>query len=352
MEDKSIFNKTENKNSHKGICVQSEKKVILSGVQATGDLTLGNYIGAVKHWADMQDEYKCNYMIANSHALTVRRNPKELKENTLKVLAVYIAAGIDPDKSNIFIQSQVHEHAELAWVLNCYTYMGELSRMTQFKDKSAKHADNINAGLFTYPVLMAADILLYQADLVPTGEDQKQHVEIARDIAERFNKLYGKTFKIPAPMISTCGARIMGLQDPTSKMSKSSKNINDTIFLTDTDEDIMKKFKKAITDSEGIVKYDREKKPGVSNLIDIYSNLTGKNIPAIEKEFAGKGYGDFKEAVANSVIETLAPFKQKYNELINNPKYLEEIYIKGAKNAEKIAQKTLNDVYTKIGLVY
>lgn len=328
------------------------KKIILSGVQATGNLTLGNYIGAVKHWADMQNDYQCNYMIANSHALTVRRNPKELNENTLKVLAVYIAAGIDPVKSNIFIQSQVHQHAELAWVLNCYTYMGELSRMTQFKDKSAKHADNINAGLFTYPVLMAADILLYQTDLVPTGEDQKQHVEIARDIAERFNNLYGDTFKIPEPMISTCGARIMGLQDPTSKMSKSSENINDTIFLTDSDEDILKKFKKAVTDSEGIVKYDEKNKPGVSNLMEIYSILTGKNIEEIEKEFEGKGYGFFKESVANSVISTLKPFKEKYNQLMSNPKYLEEIYKDGAKRAEQIAQKTLKDVYNKIGLVY
>ena len=328
-----------------------DKKIILSGVQATGNLTLGNYIGAVKNWASMQEEYQCNYMIANSHALTVRRDPKELKQNTLKVLAVYIAAGIDPNKSNIFIQSQVAEHAELAWVLNCYTYMGELSRMTQFKDKSAKHTDNINAGLFTYPVLMAADILLYQADLVPTGEDQKQHVEIARDIAERFNKLYGQTFKIPTPMISKCGARIMGLQNPTNKMSKSNENVNDTIFLTDTDEDIMKKFKKAITDSEGIVKYDSLNKPGVSNLIDIYSNLTNKKIEEIEKEFEGKGYGIFKETVANSVIDSLKMFKQKYNELINNPQYLEEIYNEGAEKAKKIAQKTLRDVYEKIGLI-
>lgn len=328
------------------------KKIILSGVQATGNLTLGNYIGAVRNWADMQEEYQCNYMIANSHALTVRRDPQELRENTLKVLAVYIAAGIDPEKSNIFIQSQVHEHAELAWVLNCYTYMGELSRMTQFKDKSTKHADNINSGLFTYPVLMAADILLYQADLVPTGDDQKQHVEIARDIAERFNKLYGQTFKIPSPMISKSGARIMGLQDPTSKMSKSSENINDTIFLTDSDEVIMKKFKKAITDSEGIVKYDVQNKPGVSNLMEIYKILTNKSIEQIEKEFDGKGYGYFKETVANSVIETLRPFQAKYNELMSNKEYLEEIYENGAKKAEKIAQNTLKDVYQKIGLIY
>ena len=247
-----------------------KKKVILSGIQATGNLTLGNYIGALKNFAKLQDEYDCYYMIANLHALTVRRDPEELRTNTLKIIATYIAAGIDPDKSCIFIQSQVPEHSELTWVLNCYTYMGELNRMTQFKDKSAKHADNINSGLFTYPVLMASDILLYQPDLVPTGDDQKQHVEITRNIAERFNNLYGKTFEVPNPYIPKIGARIMGLQDPTSKMSKSTTNPNDSIFLIDTPEEITKKIKKAVTDSEGIVRYDVENKPGISNLMEIY----------------------------------------------------------------------------------
>ena len=236
------------------------KKTILSGIQATGNLTLGNYLGAINNWKKMQEEYDCNYMIADLHTLTIRNNPEKLRNNTLDLLALYIAAGIDPEKSNIFIQSHVSEHAELAWILNCYTYMGELSRMTQFKDKSAKHADNINSGLFTYPVLMAADILLYQADLVPVGEDQKQHVELTRNIAERFNKIYGDTFKIPEPYIHGVGARVMGLQDPTSKMSKSSTIPNDSIFLNDEPDVILKKFKKAVTDSENIVRFDKEGK--------------------------------------------------------------------------------------------
>ena len=327
------------------------KKVILSGIQATGDLTLGNYIGAMKNFVKMQDEYDCYYMIANLHALTVRRNPEELKQNALKVLASYIAAGIDPDKSTLFLQSQVHEHAELGWVLDCYTYMGELSRMTQFKDKSAKHADNINAGLFTYPSLMAGDILLYQADLVPTGEDQKQHVELTRDIAERFNNLYGDTFKIPEPYIPQIGARIMGLQDPKSKMSKSSTIPNDTILLIDTPEEIMKKLKKAVTDSEGIVRYDEENKPGISNLMEIYGIITNKTMDEIEKEFEGNGYGTFKTKVAETIIKELEPFHKKYDELMKNPQYLEEIYNKGAKKASEVASKTLKNVYEKIGII-
>ena len=252
------------------------KKVILSGVQSTGNLTLGNYLGAIKNWKKMQEDYECHYMIANLHTLTIRNDPEKLRSNTLNLLALYIAAGIDPEKSNIFIQSQVASHAELAWVLNCFTYMGELSRMTQFKDKSTKHADNINSGLFTYPVLMAADILLYQADLVPVGEDQKQHLEITRDIAERFNGIYGKTFKIPEAYIGENAARVMGLQDPTSKMSKSSVIPNDSIFLNDEPDEIMKKFKKAVTDSENIVRFDVKEKPGISNLISIYSAITRK----------------------------------------------------------------------------
>lgn len=327
------------------------KKVILSGIQATGDLTLGNYVGALKNFVKMQDEYECYYMIANLHALTVRRDPKILKQNTLKILASYIAAGIDPEKSTVFLQSQVPEHAELAWVLDCYTYMGELSRMTQFKDKSAKHADNINAGLFTYPALMAADILLYQADLVPVGEDQRQHLEITRDIAERFNKLYGKTFVIPDAYVRKSSARIMGLQDPESKMSKSATNLNDVIFLEDEPEVILKKFKKAVTDSENKVKFDPESKPGVSNLMQIYSAITNKTMEEIEKEFEGKGYGDFKMAVANSVIEKLKPIQDKYKEILNDKEYLEKVYTQGAENARKLASKTLEDVKNKIGIL-
>jgi len=328
-----------------------EKKIILSGIQATGDLHLGHYIGVLKNFVKMQEEYNCYYMIANLHALTVRRDPKELKQNALKLLASYIAAGIDPEKSTIFLQSQVHEHAELGWVLDCYTYMGELSRMTQFKDKSAKHAENINAGLFTYPSLMAGDILLYQADLVPTGEDQKQHIELTRDLAERFNKLYGDTFKVPNPYIQKVGARVMGLQDPKCKMSKSSTIPNDTILLIDSSETIMKKVKKAVTDSEGIVKYDEENKPGISNLMEIYGIITNKTMEEIEKEFDGAGYGTFKVAVAEAIIKELEPFHNKYNELMANPEYLEEIYNKGAEKASKIASKTLKDVYEKVGLI-
>ena len=328
-----------------------DKKIILSGIQATGKLTLGNYLGAINNWVHMQEEYNCYYMIANLHTLTVRNNPEELKENTLKILATYIAAGLYPEKNTLFIQSQVHEHAELGWILDCYTYMGELSRMTQFKDKSQKHADNINAGLFTYPALMAADILLYKADLVPVGEDQRQHLEITRDIALRFNKLYGDTFVIPEAYVRKESARIMGLQDPESKMSKSSTNPNDVIFIEDEPEVIIKKFKKAVTDSENRVKFDPESKPGVSNLMQIYSSIKGKTMSEIEEEFDGKGYGDFKTAVANSVVEKLKPIQEKYKELLNNREYLEEIYTKGAENARKLASKTLREVKDKIGII-
>ena len=316
-----------------------DKKVILSGIQSTGNLTLGNYLGEINNWKKMQEDYNCYYMIANLHTLTVRNDPETLRSNTLNLLALYLAAGINPEKSSIFIQSQVPSHAELSWVLNCYTYMGELSRMTQFKDKSAKHADNINSGLFTYPVLMAADILLYQADLVPVGEDQKQHVEITRDIAERFNKIYGETFKIPEPYILKTAARVMGLQNPNAKMSKSSTLENDSIFLTDEPDVILKKFKKSVTDSENIVRYDEENKPGISNLIEIYSAIMGITKEDIEKEFAGKGYGEFKTV------------QEKYKELKSNPDYLEKIYKEGAEKAYQVAHKTLEDVYKKIGLI-
>ena len=278
------------------------KKIILSGIQSTGKLTLGNYLGAINNWVQMQEEYDCYYMIANLHSLTIRNDPETLRNNTLKVLAMYVAAGLDPEKNTIFIQSQVKEHAELGWILDCYTYMGELSRMTQFKDKAAKHADNINAGLFTYPALMAADILLYQANLVPVGQDQQQHLEITRDIAERFNKLYGKTFTIPEGYYGKASAKIMGLQDPTAKMSKSATNPNDVILLEDEPDVIIKKFKKAVTDSENKVRFDPENKPGVSNLMQIYSSITGLKMEEIEKEFENSGYGDFKTKVAETAV--------------------------------------------------
>ena len=327
------------------------KKVILSGIQSTGRLTLGNYLGAINNWLKMQEEYDCYYMVANLHSLTVRNDPKTLKENTLKVLAMYIAAGLDPEKNTMFIQSQVKEHSELGWILDCYTYMGELSRMTQFKDKSAKHVDNINAGLFTYPALMAADILLYQADLVPVGQDQMQHLELTRDLAERFNKIYGETFKMPEGYVQKASSKIMGLQDPTSKMSKSATNLNDVIFLEDEPEIILKKFKKAVTDSENKVRFDMENKPGVSNLMQIYSSITGKTNEQIENEFEGIGYGEFKTKVAETVIKLLEPIQKKYKELLENPEYLEKIYTNGAERARKVAEKTLNNVKEKIGII-
>ena len=328
-----------------------EKKKVLSGVQSTGRLTLGNYFGAINNWVEMQEEYDCYYMIANLHSLTVRNNPETLRNNTKKIIALYLAAGLDPQKNTLFIQSQVKEHAELSWILNCYTYMGELSRMTQFKDKSEKHADNINAGLFTYPVLMAADILLYQADYVPVGVDQMQHLEITRDIAERFNKLYGKTFVIPEAYLGKVSSTIMGLQDPTAKMSKSATNLNDVIFLEDEPDLILKKFKKAVTDSENKVKYDPENKPGVSNLMQIYSSATGSTLKEIEKEFEDSGYGNFKAKVAEAVIAKLEPIQNKYNELLNNQGYLEEIYTRGAEKARELASKTLKDVKERIGIL-
>ena len=327
------------------------KKIILSGIQSTGNLTLGNYLGAINNWIKMQEDYECYYMIADLHTLTVRNNPEDLRKNIIRLLSLYIAFGLDPEKNTLFIQSQVAAHSKLAWVLDCYTYMGELSRMTQFKDKAAKHADNINAGLFTYPALMAADILLYQADLVPVGEDQKQHLEITRDLAERFNKLYGETFVVPEAYISMGGAKVMGLQNPANKMSKSTTNPNDSIFLTDEPDEILKKFKKAVTDSENVVKYDIENKPGISNLMLIYGAITGKDNKQVEKEFENVGYGQFKVAVAEAVISKLKPMQQKYKEILKDEKYLKEVYTKGAEKARKIADKTISDVYNKIGLI-
>ena len=326
------------------------KKRIFSGVQPTGNLTIGNYLGAIKNWTTLQDDYECLYCVVNQHAITVRQEPAALRRATDETLAVYLAAGLDPEKNTMFIQSHVSAHAELAWVLNCYTMFGELSRMTQFKDKSAKHADNVNAGLFTYPVLMAADILLYQADLVPVGIDQKQHIELTRDVAERFNAVYSDTFTIPEPYMPKTGTKIMSLQDPTKKMSKSDENENATVRILDDKDTIIRKFKRAVTDSDTVVRY-AEEKPGVSNLMSIYSCFTGKDFDAIEKEFEGKGYGDFKLAVGEACADALAPVRSRFTELMADKAYLESVAKEGAARASYLARKTLSKVYRKVGFV-
>ena len=327
------------------------KKTLLSGIQPSGDLHLGNYLGAVRNWAALPDEFNCFYFMADLHTLTVRQNPAELRRRSTTQLAQYIACGLDPEKNVMFLQSHVHEHAELGWILNCYTMFGELSRMTQFKDKCAKNADNINGGLFTYPSLMAADILLYQADYVPVGEDQKQHCELTRDIANRFNNLYGETFKVPEPYIPRVGARIMSLGNPTSKMSKSDPA--GCVFLMDSPEEISRKFKRAITDSdtERCVRYDPENKPGVANLMNIYASVTGKSFDEIESEFAGKGYGVFKPAVGDAVIETLRPIREEAERILADKAYLKQVYTDGAMKASSVARKTLRKVYKRVGLV-
>ena len=327
------------------------KKTLLSGIQPSGDLHLGNYLGAVRNWAALPDEFNCFYFMADLHTLTVRQNPAELRRRSTTQLAQYIACGLDPEKNVLFLQSHVHEHAELGWILNCYTMFGELSRMTQFKDKCAKNADNINGGLFTYPSLMAADILLYQPDYVPVGEDQKQHCELTRDIANRFNNLYGETFKVPEPYIPRVGARIMSLGNPTSKMSKSDPA--GCVFLMDSPEEIARKFKRAITDSdtERCVRYDPENKPGVANLMNIYASVTGKSFDEIESEFAGKGYGVFKPAVGEAVIEMLRPVREEAERIMKDKAYLESIYRAGAEKAEAVAMRTMRKVYKKIGFV-
>ena len=333
--------------------MENEKKVILSGIQPSGELTLGSYLGAIKNWVELADEYDCYYMMADMHSITVRQNPADLRRRTLTQMAAYIACGLDPEKNTIFIQSHVPAHAELAWVLNCYTMFGELSRMTQFKDKSAKNADNINAGLFTYPALMAADILLYQADLVPVGGDQKQHVEICRDIANRFNGVYGEVFQIPEPYIPKVGARIMSLTSPDSKMSKSDKDPNGCVYVLEKPEDILRKFKQAVTDSdtERCVRYDPEQKPGVSNLMTIYSVATGRSFDEIEAEFDGKGYGAFKPAVGEAVVEMFRPIREETERILADKAYLESVYRAGAEKAGYVANKTLRKVYKKVGFV-
>ncbi|MBQ9250523.1 MAG: tryptophan--tRNA ligase [Oscillospiraceae bacterium] len=327
------------------------KKVMLSGIQPSGELHLGNYLGAVKNWSELAEEFDCYYFMADLHSITVRQNPADLRRRSVSQLAQYIACGLDPEKNTLFIQSHVHEHAELGWILNCYTMFGELSRMTQFKDKSSKNAENINGGLFTYPALMAADILLYQADYVPVGEDQKQHCELTRDVAIRFNNLYGETFKVPEPYIPKVGARIMSLGTPTSKMSKSDPQ--GCVFIMDKPEDIARKFKRAVTDSdtENCVRYDPENKPGVANLMSIYSSVTGKSFEEIEREFAGQGYGAFKPAVGDAVIETLRPIREESERMLADKAYLQQIYTDGAKRATAVARRTLRKVYKRVGFV-
>lgn len=328
----------------------TDKKIIFSGIQPSGSLTLGNYIGALKNWVSLQEEYDSYYCIVDMHAITVPKEPKDLRKNTLEVLANYISAGLDPEKNTLFIQSHVPEHAELSWVLNCYTYFGELSRMTQFKDKSKKNSSNINAGLFDYPVLMASDILLYQTDLVPVGEDQRQHLELSRDIAERFNNRYSPTFKVPEPYISKVGAKIMSLQDPESKMSKSDENENGYILLNDSPDKIMKKFKRAVTDSVGEINYTDDQ-PGVKNMITIYSKLTDKSVDDILQDYSGKGYAELKEDTAEVVIESLRHIREESEKLVKDKTYLEKIYREGAEKARYSAMKTLRKVHKKIGFI-
>ena len=331
--------------------METNKKVIFSGIQPSGALHLGNYLGALRNWVALQDEYNCVYCVVDEHAITVRQDPAALRRQTIELYAQLVACGIDPEKSILFIQSHVPAHAELAWVLNCYTMFGELSRMTQFKDKSAKHADNVNAGLFTYPSLMAADIVLYQADLVPVGEDQKQHVELTRNIVQRFNGIYGDVFTMPEAYIPKVGARVMSLNQPDSKMSKSIPE--GCVYLMDSPDEIMRKFKRAITDSdtENCVRYDRAAKPGVATLIDIYAAVTGKSYQEIEVEFEGKGYGVFKPAVGEAVVELLRPLREETQRLLSDKAYLEELYRAGAQKAAAVAQRTLRKVHKKVGFL-
>jgi tryptophanyl-tRNA synthetase len=326
-----------------------DKKTIFSGVQPSGVLTIGNYLGAIKNWVQLQDEYNCYYCVVDMHAITIRQEAAELRKRCLDTLALLLAAGLDPKKNIMYFQSHVSCHAELMWILNCYTYLGELSRMTQFKEKSEKHAENVNAGLFTYPVLMAADILLFGTDMVPVGADQKQHLEITRDIAIRFNNIYGNVFTVPEPYIPKAGARIMSLQEPESKMSKSDENENAYISLLDAPEVIERKFKRAVTDSDGEIRYS-EDKPGVSNLISIYSAVTGKTFEEVEAEFAGKGYGVLKKSVADAVIEELKPLQERYAKLRADKAYLAEVMNDGAQRAYGNAIKMLRKVQRKVGL--
>ena len=326
------------------------EKISYSGVQPSGNLTIGNYLGAIRNFSTYSEQYKCFYCVVDQHAITVRQVPAELRKRTYETLALYMACGLDPDKNTLYVQSHVHEHAELAWILNCFTMFGELSRMTQFKDKSTKHADNVNAGLFTYPTLMAADILLYQTDVVPVGIDQKQHVELCRDIAMRFNQLYPDTFTIPEPIISKSGMKIMSLAEPTKKMSKSDENPNAIVYILDDKDTIIRKFKRAVTDSETCVRF-AEGKDGINNLMTIYSCFTGKDFAEIEREFEGKGYGDFKLAVGEVCADALAPVQVKFKELAADKAFLEAQMRKGAEEASYYARRTLGKVQKKLGFV-
>ena len=327
-----------------------EQKVSYSGVQPSGNLTIGNYLGAIRNFSEYSEKYKTFYCVVDSHAITVRQVPAELRRRTYETLALYMACGLDPEKNTLYVQSMVHEHAELAWILNCFTMFGELSRMTQFKDKSARHADNINAGLFTYPVLMAADILLYQTDVVPVGIDQKQHVELCRDIAERINQLYPGTFTVPEPIVSKSGMKIMSLAEPTKKMSKSDENVNAVVYILDDKDTIIRKFKRAVTDSETEVRF-AEGKDGINNLISIYSCFTGKTVEEIEREFEGRGYGEFKLAVGEACADSLAPVQAEFKRLVQDKKYLEEVMLKGASEAHHDSLKTMSKVRRKIGFI-
>lgn len=331
--------------------MENNKKIILSGIQPTGVFTLGNYLGAVRSWKQMQEDYNCYYFIADLHSMTIHIDPQKRRQQTREAFALLLACGIDPEKSLVFVQSHNKCHSEMGWIMDCCSQFGELSRMTQFKDKSAKHPDNINAGLFTYPALMAGDILLYQADYVPVGADQTQHLEFTRDVATRFNHTYGEVFKLPEGYFPKAGARVMSLQDPTSKMSKSDTNPKATISILDDEKTILKKFKSAVTDSEACVRFAPEAKPGVSNLMTIYSAITGKTMEEIEAEFAGKGYGDFKAAVGQSVADELRPIRENFAHLMEDRAYLEEEMRKGAERATYIANKTLTKVKKRVGLL-
>ena len=330
---------------------EEKRKRILSGIQPTGTPTLGNYVGAVRNWALLQKDYDCLYMIADLHALTVRQVPADLRRRTRELAALLLATGIDPVKNVLFVQSHVPAHCELSWILACNTQFGELSRMTQFKDKSAKHPDNVNGGLFTYPVLMAADILIYNADLVPVGQDQTQHLELARNIAGRFNGVYGDTFTLPEGYVPAAGAKLMSLAEPTKKMSKSDTNLNSFVLMTDDKDTIVRKFKRAVTDSDGQVRFDRENKPGVSNLMTIYSVFTGKTMEEIEAEFAGRGYGDFKLAVAEATADALVPVQTEYDRILADKDYVDSVLRDGAERASRLANRTVSKVYRKVGLL-
>ena len=329
---------------------QPQKKTIFSGIQPTGTFTLGNYIGAVCNWVKLQEEYNCIYSIVDMHAITVRQDPAKLRQHTLEAYALLLACGVDPDKTVAFIQSHVKTHAELSWILACSTQFGELSRMTQFKDKSTRHADDVNAGLFTYPVLMAADILLYKSDLVPVGVDQKQHLELSRDVAQRFNQKYGELFTIPEPYIPELGAKVMSLQEPDKKMSKSDDNPNACIFILDDKDTVIRKFKRAVTDSDTVVRY-AEDKSGINNLMTILSAVTGDSFETIERDFSGKGYGDFKLAVGEAVAEHLRPVRENFARLMQDKEYLKKCYTEGAQKALYLSQKTLTKAYRKVGFV-